>query len=123
MAEENKEFSQLDLGGVLRSAHEDKNKSLRVTSANTSVPARYSRVTLTYNASDSVTNAKFYQGTLGEIRHVTFVDDVAGSLNNAYFTLYTENDEALYHCWYNVSGGGTDPAPVGSCGLENLIHT
>jgi hypothetical protein len=118
MAEEGKEFSQLDLGGVLRSAHEDKNKALRVTSANTSVPAAYSRVVLTYNSSDSVTNAKFYEGTFPEIRHVTFVSDVASSLNNTYFTLHSENDESLYHCWYNVGGAGTDPAPIGSCGIE-----
>lgn len=123
MAEENKEFSQLDLGGVLRSAHEDKNKALRITSANTSVPASYSRVTLTYNSDDSVTNAKFYEGTLPEERHIRFVADVAGSLNNTYFTLYSENDESLYHVWYNVSGGGTDPAPVGSCGIEIPIVT
>jgi hypothetical protein len=123
MAKENKEFSQLDLGGVLRSAHEDKNKSLRVSNANSSVPARYSRVDLTYNASDSVTNAKFYEGTLAEVRHVLFTADVAGSLNNTYFTLYSENDESVYHVWYNVSGGGIDPAPVGSCGIEIPIET
>lgn len=123
MAEENKEFSQLDFGGVLRSAHEDKNKALRVTSANTSVPARYSRVALTYNSSDSLTNAKFYEGSLAEIRHIEFVDDIGGSLNNTYFTLYTEQDESLYHVWYNVNGGGTDPAPSGSCGIEIEIET
>jgi len=123
MAEENKEFSQLDFGGVLRSAHEDKNKALRTTSANTSVPASYSRVDLTYNSSDSVTNARFYEGTLAEIRHVTFVDDIGGSLNNTYFTLYAEQDESLYHVWYNVSGGGIDPAPPNSCGIEIPIET
>ena len=123
MSEERKDLSQLDFGGVLRSAHDDGNKALRVTSANTSVPSIYSRVVLTYNSSDSVTNARFYRGTLPEVRHVTFVADVAGSLNNTYFTLYTENDESLYHVWYNVSGGGTDPAPPGSCGIEIPIET
>jgi hypothetical protein len=118
-----KEFSQLDLGGVLRSAHDDKNKALRTTSANTSVPAQYSRVALTYNSDDSVTNAKFYLGELPEVRHVTFTADVAGSLNNTYFTLYSENDESLYHVWYNVSGSGVDPAPPNSCGIEIPIAT
>lgn len=78
MVEESKEFSQLDFGGVLRSAHEDKNKTLQITSANTSVPARYFKVTLTYNRSDSVTNVKFYEGSLAEIRHVEFVDNIGG---------------------------------------------
>jgi len=123
MAEENKKFSQLDFGGVLRSAHEDKNKALRVTSANTSVPASYSRVVLTYNASDSVTNAKFYEGTLAEIRHITFTNDIGGSLNDTYFTLYSENNESLYHVWYNVNGAGTDPSPVNSCGIEIPLST
>jgi hypothetical protein len=80
-------------------------------------------VVLTYNASDSVTNAKFYLGELPEERHVTFTADSGGSLNNTYFTLYAENDEALYHVWYNVSGGGVDPAPSDSCGIEIPIET
>lgn len=123
MSDKDKEFSQLDLGGVLRSAHEDKNSALRVTSANTSVPPKYSRVELTYNASDSVTNALFYEGTRAEEREVQFVADSSGSLNNTYFTLHSENDESLYHLWYNVSGGGTDPAPAGSVGIEINIET
>jgi hypothetical protein len=122
MSQERKDFSQLDFGGVLKSAHDDKNKALRITNANTSVPSRYSRVVLTYNASDSVTNAKFYLGTLPEVRHITFTDDLAGSLNNQYFTLYTENDESLYHVWYNVSGTGVDPSPLNSCGIEVPIQ-
>jgi hypothetical protein len=122
MSQERKDFSQLDFGGVLKSAHDDRNKALRVTSGNTSVPSRYSRVVLTYNSSDSVTNAQFYEGTLAEIRHVTFVDDIGGSLNNQYFTLYTENDESLYHVWYNVSGSGVDPSPSNSVGIEVTIE-
>lgn len=118
-----KDFSQYDLGGVLRSAHEDANQALRTTSANTSVPPKYSRVDLTYNTDGSVTNATFYKGELAETRSVTFVADVAGSLNNTYWTLYSENDESLYHVWYNVSGGGTDPAPAGSTGIEIPIET
>ena len=123
MAEENKPFSQLDLGGVLRSAHEDKNQSLRITSANTSVPAIYSRVDLTYDTNDSVTNATFYEGTLAQVTHVEFIADSGGSLNNTYFTLHTENNESLYHVWYNVSGGGVDPAPPNSTGIEIPIET
>ena len=123
MSQENKPLSQLDPGGVLKSAHEDKNSSLRVTSGNTSVPAIYSRVELTYNTDDSVTNALFYLGTIPEVRHVTFVADSGGSLNNTYFTLHTENDEALYHVWYNVSGTGVDPAPPNSVGIEIAIQT
>jgi hypothetical protein len=118
-----KELSQYDLGGVLKSAHDDKNDALRVTNANTSVPSKYSRVDLTYNASGSVTNAKFYKGTYAEVREITFVDDVGGSLNNTYFPLYSENDESLYHVWYNVNGAGVDPAPANSQAVEVEINT
>ena len=118
-----KDLSQLDPGGVLKSAHELDNHSLRVSNANSSVPPQYSRVSITYNASGSITNALFYLGTVAEKRHVHAVADSSGSLNNTYFTLYSENDESLYHVWYNVSGGGTDPAPVGSKGIEIPIET
>lgn len=118
-----KELSQYDPGLTLRDAHELENNSLRVTSANTSVPPKYSRVDLTYNAQGSVTNAKFYKGTLAEVREITFVNDVAGSLNNTYWTLYSEYDESLYHIWYNVGGLGIDPAPANSVGIEVAIDT
>jgi len=118
-----KDLSQYDLGSVLRSSHQLENDSLRVTSANTSVPPQYSRVALTYNGSDSVTNAKFFEGSLAEVREVQFTGDDSGSLNNTYFSLYSENNEALYHVWYNVSSGGTDPAPANSVGIEIPIET
>lgn len=118
-----KKFSQHDLGGVLKSAHQDENQALRITSANTSVPPQYSRVVLTYNTDNSVTNALFYRGLLAEIREVECVADVGGSLNNTYFTLQSENDESLYHVWYNVAGGGTDPAPANSVGIPVYIET
>lgn len=118
-----KELSQLDPGGVLKSAHQDKNNALRITNANTSVPPSYSRVALTYNASKSVTKAVFYDGILAEIRDITFTGDTSGSLNNTYFTLYAEYDEALYHVWYNVNGAGVDPAPVNSVGIEVPLQT
>jgi hypothetical protein len=113
-----KEQSQLDLGGVLRSAHDDRSQSLRVVNGITSVPSSYSRVDITYNVSNSVTRAVFYEGTLSKIVLVETVADVASSLNNTYFQLYSENDESLYHVWFNVDAAGTDPAPTGSIGIE-----
>ena len=74
-----KELSQLDPGSVLKNAHEYENSSLRVSNANTSVPPQYSRVELTYNASDSVTNAKFYRGTKAEKRLIKLTGDTCGS--------------------------------------------
>jgi hypothetical protein len=113
-----KELSQLDPGGVLKSAHQDQNNSLRITSANTSVPPKYARVALTYNGSGSVTNAIFYEGSQSEIRYITTVADSSGSLNNSYFILYSGYDRAKYHVWYDVNGAGVDPAPANSLGFR-----
>jgi len=117
-----KDQSQLDLGGVLRSAHQDENHALRVTSANTSVPPSYSRVDVTYNAQGSVTNAKFYEGLLPQVTSCITIGDTLSNLNNKYWILYSENDESKYHVWYNVSSLGVDPAPAGSVGIEVPIE-
>lgn len=116
-----KKQSQLDLGGVLRSAHDDPSQSLRTVNGITEVPSSYSRVELTYNASNSVTRAVFYEGTLAQTTEIVTNADSGGSLNNTYFVLYSENNESKYHVWYNVDNLGTDPAPVGSIGIEIAI--
>lgn len=118
MAITKKPLSQYDGMETLRSAHQDENQAFRVTSANTSVPPEYSRVDLTYNVQGSVTNALFYAGSLAEEREITFVGDSGGSLNNGYFTLYSEYNESGYYVWYNVDGLGVDPAIPGLIGLE-----
>lgn len=117
-----KDQSQLDYGGVLRSVHQDDNQALRVTNANTSVPPSYTRVDLSYNASNSVTNATFYDSTSAEVRHIDFVADNSASLNDTYFTLQSAYGMQNYHVWYNVDGAGIDPSPVGSAGIEVLIQ-
>lgn len=110
--------SQYDGQLVLKLVHDAVNQSLRVSSANTSVPSSYSRVDLTYNADGSVTNAKFYGGFSAEKRDIEFKDDVSSSLNNTYFPLYSEYDESSYIVWYNVDGAGTDPNIAGFISLE-----
>jgi hypothetical protein len=117
-----KDQSQLDPGGVLKSAHDDLSQSIRTVNGITSVPSSYSRVALTYNSEGSVTKAVFYEGTAAQKVELITVNDVLGSLNNTYFQIYSENDESLYHIWFNVGGLGTDPAPTGSCGVEVPIQ-
>jgi hypothetical protein len=58
---------------------------------------------------------------LPEISKAITVADVAGSLNNKYFTFF-DGVSDQYYIWYNVSGGGTDPAPAGT-GIEVAIST
>lgn len=110
--------SQYDSQQVLKLVHDAVNQSLRVSSANTSVPSNYSRVDLTYNPQGSVTNAKFYGGIAEEVRYVTFRGEDGGDLNNTYFPLYSEYDESKYLVWYNVDGAGTAPNITGFINLE-----
>lgn len=46
-----------------------------------------------------------------EQRIVAPVADVAGSLNNTYFTIYSATTS--YYTWFNVGGVGVDPTPGG----------
>ena len=118
-----KPLSQYDGQETLRSAHQDENQSFRVTNGNTSIPPSYSRAELTYNSDNSVTEAKFYKGTLPEKRQIVVKGDVSGSLNNTYFRLYDINDDALYIPWFNVSGTGTPPVVADSTLIEVPIET
>ena len=52
---------------------------------------------------------------------VETVADVASSLQNKYFVLYSAKDAILFHVWFNVGAAGVDPAPSGSTGLEVAI--
>lgn len=46
------------------------------------------------------------------------------SLNNKYFFIYSTNDEFKFHVWYNLDGGGIDPTPIGSIGIEiNILSS
>jgi hypothetical protein len=116
-----KEFSQLDPGGVLKSSHQFENNSLRVYSGVTSVPPNYSRVALVYTG-DSITQATFFIGELAKEYEIKFHNDVLSSLNNSYFVLSAENNTTKYYVWYNVAGLGIDPAPAGLEGLEVKIE-
>lgn len=57
-----------------------------------------------------------------EKTQVTTVADVAGSLNNKYFTLHSAANATSYYVWYNVNGAGVDPAPGGT-GIMVAIPT
>lgn len=117
-----KKLSRYDLGSVVKSAHQDENQALRVFNANSSVPASYSRVDLTYNAQGSVTTAVFYGGSLPQIRTVEF-SNASAALNNEYWTIFAENNEAEYYIWYNVDGAGVDPAVSGAQGIEVSVNS
>lgn len=54
------------------------------------------------------------------------VADVAGSLNDTYFTLGSINGtpaDVEYYVWFNVNGAGTDPSLAGRTGIEVELDT
>lgn len=51
---------------------------------------------------------------------VTTVADVASSLNNKYFFIYS-GANAKFHVWFNVGGAGVDPAPANSTAIVVAI--
>lgn len=53
------------------------------------------------------------------VNTITTVADVATSLNDTYWLLNTSGDN--YYIWYNVDGGGTDPAVADRTGIEVAI--
>lgn len=56
-----------------------------------------------------------------QVQNIQTVADVAGSLNNTYFLLYSAQDKTEYYVWFNVAGGGTDPAVPNKTGVEVAI--
>lgn len=79
--------------------------------------------TSTFTITDgSTTNTYTFRGA-AEVTPVTCVADIAGSLNNTYFNINSASDERQYYVWYDVSGGGTDPAVVGRLPIPVAINT
>jgi hypothetical protein len=118
-----KNLSQFDGMETLRSVHEDKNQTLRVTNGLSSIPPWYSRAELAYNGAGSVTHVDFYGGILHEIREVLCTADLLGSLSGTYFKVYSEYDESTYYVWYNVDNLSVDPSPVSAIGIEVPIQS
>lgn len=114
--------SQLDFGGVLKNVHDEQGGSLFTNRVKSRVPGSYDRAVTTYT-NKNLTNIKFYSDELSEVSKIATLADVAGSLNNTYFILYSALDQTLYHVWFNVSAGGTDPSPTNSTPIEIQIQT
>lgn len=91
--------------------------------AGTSIPAG-TEITradgLTYTTDDILT-IQTASAAVAEVTDITTVADIAGSLNNKYFYIYSPN--ADYYVWFNVSGSGTDPEIADKVGVEVPIVT
>lgn len=110
--------SQLDPGGVLKSAHSDESRALRIVDVSSLAKDNYSHFSVTYDESNNPSKIDYKLGTEEEITNITFVDDVAGSLNGTYFLLNSGRDNKEYYVWYNVDSTGTDPNLTGKTGIE-----
>lgn len=53
-----------------------------------------------------------------EISDVTAVADVAGSLNNKYFTFEDPSAAHKFYVWFNINSAGVDPALAGRTGVQ-----
>lgn len=115
--------SKLDEVQQRREAYLAEENAAGVIHLNTFVPARFTRVAMEYDGSNNMTKVTYYDDNCQEQTEIRTVADVSGSLNNTYFIMYSARDQTLYHVWYNVSAGGTDPAPVGSAAIEVAIST
>ena len=60
----------------------------------------------------------FQMNMYREVTSITTVGDTAGSLNSTYF-LMKEPDGTGHYFWFNVSAGGSDPAPSVPAGYTN----
>lgn len=116
-------LSDLGMGQVLRNSHDMKDGVLKVKNGISDVPSGYTRVDLTYATDGFLSEARFFKGVLNEITELETVADSSGSLNNKYFLLYSAYTQTTYYVWYNVSGGGTDPAVPNAAGVEVAINT
>jgi hypothetical protein len=75
---------------------------------------------IVYTDANNGTRILLKDEAVKEVSRVDTVADVAGSLNSKYFFVYSTT--TTYYVWYNVSGGGVDPAPGGT-GVQVAIST
>ena len=87
-------------------------RSVKITTVNSGNSA---------NTVASATSTAIAAG-IAEVRQAVTVADVSADLNNKYFLVNDALNTTKYYVWYNVSGGGVDPAVAGRTGLVvNLV--
>ena len=117
------QISQLDFGGVLRNSHDFEGQNLRVRDTVSAVQDYFTHYRASYNTENLPTTITYFLGTQPHKTNVGVLGDSSGSLNNQYFIIYDATSDDQYYVWYNVSGGGTDPALVNATGIEVPIQT
>jgi hypothetical protein len=115
--------SQFDPGGVIKNVHDLHGQNLRVRDALSIAPDHWSHFSVVYDVQDRPTSASYYRGTAPTKTTIQALPDVAGSLQNKYFLIYSGYDNQKYHIWFNVNGAGVNPAPANSIGIQIAINS
>lgn len=112
--------SQFDSQQTLRLGFDDDLQSFRF---HDSQFATYDRFETELDSSGNITKIRYYTADTRERFEITCTGDTSGSLNNTHFIVNSAYDQLQYYIWYNVAGGGTDPAIAGAIGIEVPIVT
>lgn len=115
--------SQYDSDLVIKEVHDFYGQALRIRDTKSVVTEYFSHFRTTYNSLNQPTTVSYYRGTKEHTTSVGCLADSAGSLNNKYFTIRNDPDNAKYHVWFNVNGAGVNPAPANSTGIEIPVDT
>ena len=108
--------SQYDGMLVLRDIHDLPGHSIRTRDAQSVVPQYYTHFDVSYNGNGQPTEVVYYAGLTSEITQIGVKP--ASTLNNKYFFLFDGRSNKPFYVWFNVDGGGTDPAISNSTGIE-----
>ena len=115
-----KPLKDRDADQVLRTAYDEKTGAININKVNSLVPTSYGKVELDYTTvagQEVISTATFYGDGESQVTQVRTYSDVAGSLNNTYFFIWSTNNVTKYHVWFN-NGTGIDPAPPASTPIE-----
>ncbi len=118
MATKPEDRSKLDQVQQVRKGYMPEENAAATVQVNNLVPARFSRLAMKYNACCCITKITYFCDNFQEQTSVVTGGDNCSSLNSTYFNLYSARDVTKYYIWYDVDGGGTDPAVSCSTGIK-----
>lgn len=108
-----KDLSQLDPGGALKSAHDDRKQAFR----NVDVKD-YDSFNATYDTNGNIVKIVYYQDQEYSVFSLGFSADVNSNYNNTYFLFNGPKDEEQYYIWFSVNNTGTDPSVPNRTGIR-----
>jgi hypothetical protein len=113
--------SQYDAPLIVKEVHDFYGQAIRVRDTNSLNSQHFTHFSATYDVNNNPTQVNYFRGTESHITNIACVADVAGSLNNKYFTIRSCPANGLFVVWYNVDGTGTAPVVANSTLIEVQI--